>query len=65
MAQFSVFSTNTSMADDDGAVDPTVERLRLCVEQERKIVTEEGGGGGFRLGDDDVVIPKVRCAILP
>lgn len=47
------------MADADGVLDPTVERLRLCVEHGRKIRAEESGGGGFRLGDDDVVTPKV------
>lgn len=41
---------------DGGEVDPTVARLRLCVEQGRDITIE---GGGFRLGDD-LVVPQVR-----
>lgn len=41
---------------DGGELDPTVERLRLCVEQGRTVTVEEGG---FRLGDD-LVVPKVR-----
>lgn len=43
-------------ADAGGELDPTVERLRLCVEQGRKITAE---GDGFRLADD-LVVPKVR-----
>lgn len=57
---FAQFFVHHSMADAGGGeLDPTVERLRLCVEQGRKIHAEEGGG--FRL-DDDSVIPKVRDA---
>ena len=46
---------------DGGELDPTVARLRLCVEQGREITVE---GEGFRLGDD-LVVPQVRRGGCP